>query len=289
MAFDAARQRMVLFGGSVESGATPIFHNDTWMWDGNAWTLAATTGPGPRRAHAMAYDPISQTVIMHGGAISQPSLAYYQDTWAWNGTAWQQRITPNMPAQRDWHTLAFDPSLGEVVMFGGLFTPPTQSFDTTFRLGPTGWSQIMTVGPTSRGTQAMCLDSQRQRVIMFGGLSLVTGRLGDTWDFDGTRWREIASSGPGARQHVMMAFDEARGQTVLFGGSTSGGVPGDTWVWTYSVCTSDYNCDGIVDFFDYLDFVDVFSSNGPGADFNRDDVVDFFDYLDFVDAFSTGC
>ena len=52
---------------------------------------------------------------------------------------------------------------------------------------------------------------------------------------------------------------------------------------------ADFNQDGVVDFFDYLDFVDAYSSGDPAADFNKDGVLDFFDYLDFVDAFSTGC
>ena len=54
-------------------------------------------------------------------------------------------------------------------------------------------------------------------------------------------------------------------------------------------CAADFNRDGFNDFFDYLDFVDLFSIGIPVADFNRDGVVDFFDYLDFVDAFSAGC
>ncbi len=54
-------------------------------------------------------------------------------------------------------------------------------------------------------------------------------------------------------------------------------------------CPSDFNQDGIVDFFDYLDFADAFSSTDSAADFNGDTSIDFFDYLDFVDAFSLGC
>ena len=56
---------------------------------------------------------------------------------------------------------------------------------------------------------------------------------------------------------------------------------------TLTVCAADFNCDASVDFFDYLDFVDAFTS-GAG-DFNGDGVVDFFDYLDFVDAFTRDC
>ncbi len=54
-------------------------------------------------------------------------------------------------------------------------------------------------------------------------------------------------------------------------------------------CRADFNGDGEVDFFDYLDFVDAFSAGLDAADFNHDEVIDFFDYLDFVDAFSAGC
>jgi hypothetical protein len=56
-----------------------------------------------------------------------------------------------------------------------------------------------------------------------------------------------------------------------------------------SVCISslaDFNSDGQVDFFDYLDFANSFSSEDPSSDFNADGQLDFFDYLDFVQLFS---
>lgn len=55
------------------------------------------------------------------------------------------------------------------------------------------------------------------------------------------------------------------------------------------ICSADFNGDTVVDFFDYLDFVEAFSQSLPEADFNGDAEVDFFDYLDFVQAFSDGC
>lgn len=54
-------------------------------------------------------------------------------------------------------------------------------------------------------------------------------------------------------------------------------------------CAADFNADGTLDFFDYLDFVDAFAGSASTADFNLDSIVDFFDYLDFVNAFSSGC
>ena len=54
-----------------------------------------------------------------------------------------------------------------------------------------------------------------------------------------------------------------------------------------AACREDFNADGAVDFFDYLDFVDAFTAGGCDADVNNDGVVDFNDYLDFVDAFQS--
>ncbi len=55
------------------------------------------------------------------------------------------------------------------------------------------------------------------------------------------------------------------------------------------ICLADFNEDGVVDFYDYLDFVALFSTFDPLADINCDASVDFFDYLDFVAITSAGC
>jgi hypothetical protein len=57
----------------------------------------------------------------------------------------------------------------------------------------------------------------------------------------------------------------------------------------FTICDANINGDCTVDFFDYLDFVALFSSEDPEADFNADGAIDFFDYLDFVQAFADGC
>jgi hypothetical protein len=42
MAYDQAVGKVVLFGGKVVSGqATETVTNETWLWDGTTWTLAA--------------------------------------------------------------------------------------------------------------------------------------------------------------------------------------------------------------------------------------------------------
>ncbi len=80
---------------------------------------------------------------------------------------------------------------------------------------------------------------------------------------------------------------DATPQALSFGTFEIGG---GYWAgFTLPPCAADFNQDGSVDFFDYLDFVDAFSQAAPAADFNGDGAIDFFDYLDFVDALSIGC
>jgi hypothetical protein len=77
------------------------------------------------------------------------------------------------------------------------------------------------------------------------------------------------------RRHVGPAFDN------LLNPSLNTPVTRD--------CRADFNYDGTVDFFDYLDFVQAFDAQSMEADFNFDGALDFFDYLDFAQAFDAGC
>src|SRR5262249_37338654 len=56
IAYDAVRERVVLFGGFSASGE---YLGDTWEWDGTSWTqLTPSTGPPPRFDHTLVYDPV---------------------------------------------------------------------------------------------------------------------------------------------------------------------------------------------------------------------------------------
>jgi hypothetical protein len=54
-------------------------------------------------------------------------------------------------------------------------------------------------------------------------------------------------------------------------------------------CAADFNDDGVQDFFDYLDFVQAFSTDDQSADIDGNGQVDFFDYLEFVALYGVEC
>jgi hypothetical protein len=56
-----------------------------------------------------------------------------------------------------------------------------------------------------------------------------------------------------------------------------------------SVCRADLTGDGLLDFFDFLAFQNLFAAGDPQADFTGDGVLDFFDFLAFQNEFGAGC
>lgn len=60
--------RVALFGGvdSISAPSPRVFGN-TWEWDGKHWTQRQDIGPGPRWAHAMAFDSTNNRIVLFGG------------------------------------------------------------------------------------------------------------------------------------------------------------------------------------------------------------------------------
>lgn len=116
MAYDTARQRVVLFGG-ISAEVTDVF-DDTWEWDGTNWTKVADTGASPRAGAAMT--STGATLILHGG--SGPDEVALGDTWQWTAGEWT-KLQEMGPSARIEHAMAFDRDRNRIVLFGGLAAP----------------------------------------------------------------------------------------------------------------------------------------------------------------------
>ncbi len=193
--------------------------------------------PGPRNAHAMAYDRVRDRVVLFGGADERRVLS---DTWEFNGVAWKLVATSGPPA-RTFPSVAFHDARRSVLLFGGskvLFG--SGGFSRSNLLADlwewdgTAWKAIAAPGPQPRSEAAMAYDRVRNRLVLFGGYTVLANgsreRLADTWEWDGGSWRQIDVIGPRGRSGLAMTYDGDRGRVVLFGGST-GSPSNETWEW----------------------------------------------------------
>ncbi len=228
MVFDAARGKVVLFGGSDDTAMSA----DTWDWDGSSWTVRAATGPAGRRGHSMSFDPARQRTVLFGGFSSSAQVAA-PETWEWDGAAWSLRSSTGLAA-RGRAAMVYDPSRGRTVLFGGSTYPSSNSaipdMTETAEWDGTAWSTSAPVSPGVRSGAAMRHDATR--TILFGGYLPPGGGLaGDTWAWNG-HWTRLQVSGPSARYSAAMAYDSNRQRLVLFGGyGPFPAIDGDTWEW----------------------------------------------------------
>jgi hypothetical protein len=232
MAYDAARKRVILFGG----GTASVARNDTWEWDGQQWTLRTpATSPPARWQHAMAYDSVRKRIVLFGGRDERSALL--GDTWEWDGVTWVERTPTNAPPPRAHHELAYDASRQRTVLFGGQFSSALAN--DTWEWNGSNWvRQTTATSPSLRYLHAMAYDAVRRRVIVYGGYGRpsgggASGALGDTWEWNGTAWTELApSTTPGVRTSHSLEWDPARQRLVLFSGiGAQNAVQRDTWEW----------------------------------------------------------
>lgn len=221
LALDAARGRVVLFGG-----ADAAERDDTWEWDGTDWHAVATAHrPGPRTRAAMAYDRRAGRTMLYGG---RAGLGYERrtDTWSYDGVDWQLVLPATGPARRVVPALTHDPLRGATLAFAGF-----PGDDLTWETDGRNWRGALVVpSPARRYEQHAAFDLWRGRTVLFGGRDNVV--FGDTWEWDGVAWTlRATTTSPPPRWGGCMAFDVGRGVCVLFGGQDFAGAFADTWEW----------------------------------------------------------
>lgn len=168
----------------------------------------------------MVYDSQRQRLVLFGGSIG---LGFLSDTWEWNGS-WTLRATSG-PSARSGYAMAYDSQRGKTVLFGGYYYNGSHNYPAdTWEWNGSAWVLRATSGPAGRENAAMAYDSQRDKIVLFGGRNS-SGSLADTWEWNGSTWTQLVASGPAARYGPAMAFDAIHGNIILVGGL--GGS--DTW------------------------------------------------------------
>ncbi|GEM_PF-2977840 len=252
VALDDVHQRLYVFGGTWsgyprDGGAYTVrVLGDFRSWDGTAWrdetpdagapSLWELDGtvwrdrsllPLPRAAAAFSQKGVNGEALLLGGYMAAGGSSL-RDTWRWKEGRWSQLSGAGPDARSD-ATMAFHGSIALLV--GGQGSGNTFSADN-WAMGPGSDDWVTVSGPTPRSQAAMAHDPKPGRTVVFGGRN-ATGRLSDTWVFDGTGWKQLTTATvPEARKDATMLFDPTQEQLVLFGGSrTGGGVIDDAWAF----------------------------------------------------------
>jgi Galactose oxidase, central domain len=229
MAYDAARQMIVLFGGTRKDTEKDT---DTWAWDGRGWNrLNPTVSPPARSGASFAYHPPTETLVLFGGSSARGFLG---DMWLWNGSIWT-KVTGDGPPARVGSSMAFDPASGGLILFGGY---GSGILDDTWVWNGKSWVRLSPqLSPPGRWGASLAYHSGMGKLILFGGKARVLGgpEPEETWAWDGTNWSQLSLNRlPPWRLGASMA--EADGEVLLFGGMVPASNAigwsylGDTWL-----------------------------------------------------------
>jgi hypothetical protein len=234
MAYDPVSKKIVLFGGF---GQKPL--NDTWTFDGTAWSHENTPiAPPARTGSAMGFDKRTQKLMMFGGFNGGHSnSSFLNDTWLWDGatSTWTEAKMKASPPRGTGAVMFTDPLSGHAIMFGGY--NPTKKvvvYGTTWRWTGTAWHKLhpnTQASPRAWGIAA--LDPARKNVVLTGGEADLL-RTDNTWTWDGKTWTlQSPSTQIPAMTSAGIAFDADSRLIIVFGGwgGDLGQDSDQTWSW----------------------------------------------------------
>jgi len=233
--YDPIRDRMLIFGGLDDTK----FYNDTWALSLSGtptWSPVVTTAPpGVRADFASDYDSGNDAFVLFGGSDGvTPRLG---DSWSLSlATAtWTLLPTGPGPSARSGHRGVYDPVNHRLVVFGGYDGTLLNDTWSLALSGPPVWSPLPTLGaPAPRIEAAMTYDTNRNRVMLFGGADAPLSNLfNDVWELSTSgvpTWSVIApaDSSPVRRWGATLIDDPIADRLVM----DAGNFRKDSWAFT---------------------------------------------------------
>jgi len=202
VATHTGRESVLLFGGrNQEQAALNILMPGTWEWDGALWQRRpSAVEPPPRMLHDMAYHPAADQVVLFGGEDADGTCL--ADTWVWSDGAWSD-VTSTVGDQplpsRD-HAMAWDPTSGMVLMFGGRNCDNTAKETRSDLWGWDGmaWQRVTATGMPPAGRHGHDMTTTDTGLALVGGSDwTVPTNLGEVWTFANGAWTFVRATQTG--------------------------------------------------------------------------------------------
>ena len=232
MAFDSSRNKTILFGGlavpatsttvalvNALAGDTTINVVDTSSFPtagiiiiGNEFI--SYTGKTSSTFTGCSHGLYNTSPAGHNIGVTVRWLDTYGDTWEYNGTNWSQIFLAGaLPPVRSGAKLIYNSTKKNTMLFAGIKESTRNKGDLsdTWTYDGNAWTQINVFGPSPRENFGMTYDSNRDRIVLFGGQNVsILGANGETWEF-GSPLRPVVvqTSGDG-----LVYYDASPGRPV---------------------------------------------------------------------------
>lgn len=211
------------------AGTTPPAANtaDT----GLVWSVLSPSSSPPALQYASAvYDSDNKTIVLFGGLTSQGTVS--DSTWVWNGTTWTDYSPAQIeePPARYLASMAFDPALHQLILFGGR-DPAGHQLSDTWAWNGASWYNVGPHGavssPGERDGAALANDGQGH-LVLFGGEGPATSAGTTTTPSPG-----VPTSGGSNRTTSVPRSSASTGAPQAGAPTAQPGLTalGDTWVW----------------------------------------------------------
>lgn len=213
IAFDARRERLVMFGGNLGTVFTVTGPSDEhWEWDGQVWqqrTFAIT--PPANNLLVGCYDKARERMVVcelsdSGGASP------LNEVWEYDGQAWIDAGTAP-PGITNVVGLAYDPGRKAVMALTEGYWWPFHANELWSYDGTT-WTQLPTM--TQLPFRSDCVfdyDAARDCLVVYGGMFGSSPRS-DTWEFVGGDWVQRHPQIRPTTGFVTGGYDPTRGRVV---------------------------------------------------------------------------
>jgi PKD domain len=248
MTYDPNFGAVLLFGGCT-AGACPA--QDTWSYRSQSWTNITSTAGGCA-AHcpvavwgaSWAWDPTDAISVLYGGCTDRTCQAQTNQTAEEGGpsSGWTILGSGPEPPARAFGPMAFDPSEGALLLFGGgdtcaPFTLCVRNdswwFDRT-----AGWHTVAAAGAVpARAAALLAWDAASGTMLLYGGDLGATGATNDSWSLacpgGACRWTERSPSAPAPARFGMAWSSNSSGLAPWFIGGVNGSSASqsDQWAW----------------------------------------------------------
>ena len=236
MAYDALFQVILLYGGCV-----PAMCPDNYTWSftsSTGWTnLTSALSPSSPAVDgasmAFASDPSDNYTVLFGGCQDALCQSPSNTTFGFTGFGWIRIPTTTAPPPSWAQSLAYDPSVGALVLFGGCVRS-TCGDGQTWSYFNGQWQNLTSqVGgggsPGGRAYSLLTWDELDRGLVLFGGAN-DSRILNDTWELScgsaSCTWANITVAGTRVPWLLGMAapsVSNASIGTMFFGGESQPG------------------------------------------------------------------